>query len=50
MQNLNCIAQNEMKKYFKPEFEVVELSGSDVIATSAGGTETPWHTETLGSW
>ena len=50
MQNSNCIAQNETKKYIKPEFEVVELTGSDVITTSAGGTETPWHTELFASW
>ena len=50
MQNSNCIAQNETKKYITPEVEVVELSGSDVIVTSSAGTETPWHTEHFARW
>ena len=38
-----------MKKYMKPEIEVVEVMASDII-TSSPGTETPWYEESDGIW
>ena len=49
MQNAKCKVQNEMKRYFAPEIEIVELEANDVITTSPG-TETPWYEESDGIW
>ena len=38
-----------MKKYIKPEIEVIEINASDVLTTSSG-TETPSYEENDGIW
>ena len=38
-----------MKKYMKPEIEVVEIQSTDILTTSPG-TETPWYEESDGVW
>lgn len=51
MQDLKCTMENKMKKYAKPEINVVDMDGSDVITTSLGiGTETPRYDEEDAIW